>query len=266
MFEKITIVKYGSGVMAKETSQGVCPQQKLIDRHGRILTRQNTPILIVSSGAVAFGASKVGIIPNKNNVVLTSALASLGNPDLHSAWQRALGKDINLMLALLTHRDLKEGNTSHLEQIIRMIYGPNSPFRGMILVNDNDFVSDEELKLLRGGVFGDNDEITMNLALLFQSIFKKVKVVFNTSVDGVMAGGALIPQINARQLTDEYIKSIVGAKTSLGTGGMSRKLKIARQMVADSNGSIKVTILNGKKPAQLAKYFYGESIGTKIII
>ena len=78
--------------------------------------------------------------------------------------------------------------------------------------------------------------------------------------------GKLQNALRVTDLTDEYINSITQGKTVHGTGGMARKLQIARDMVKESDGKTQVRILNGKKPEQLAGYFYGDKVGTKIVI
>ena len=261
----LTIVKYGSGTLVTQDAAGdICIDHKVIAQHGSIINRIKNPVIIVSSGAVAFGKSlKPNLEHITNETVKKRVYSALGNPQLSIEWDKVITDKVVLQ-SLLTHRDLSmDSSRGKIIEIIDSIFGVDTqPL--VIQVNDNDFITDEELVVLRNGDFGDNDEITKLLAVLSKEIFEEIEVVINTSSDGVLQDGEVVSELHADQLTDMYIDTICGSdKTSVGTGGMSNKLKNVRDLIYKVP-SAKVYIVNGKKPNQLNSLLKGEDVGTKV--
>gem|GEM_PF-4212846 len=166
------------------------------------------------------------------------------------------------MQSLITHRDLiSEDSRGKISKIISELYQKDD---AIIQVNDNDFITDEELTTIRGGDFGDNDKITALLAELCNEIFDEVEVIVNTGSDGVLENSEILPEIKTENLKDDYIEKICTlGDTTAGTGGMSNKLKIFRDLI-EKNNKIKVYIINGKKPEDLKSLLNKGEIGTKI--
>ncbi len=260
---KLSIIKYGSNTLVKQEEDGqISIDYENIQAHGSIINSIQNPAIIVSSGAIAFGKTfKNDFQYVDDEIVRKRIFSAIGNPHLSILWDKAIPNK-RVLQSLLTHRDLSsESSKEKISQIILSLYKMNE---SVIQINDNDFVTDEELVRMRGGDFGDNDKITALLAKLCSSLFKNVEVVFNTSSDGVLENNKVIPSLNADRLTDQYINDLCGtSKTKLGAGGMHSKLKIIRDTLNETE-NLEVRVINGKKPEQLKSILSGKNIGTKI--
>jgi len=263
--KKLTIIKYGSNTLVHaNVHDSISIDYNTIYDHGSIINAYDGPIIIVSSGAVALGKTINQFAEVDNEVIRKRMCASLGNPHLSMNRSKAI-PDKYILQGLITHRDLSLPDTKKsLKEMIYHTYQTSD--KNIILVNDNDFISDEELKKIRGGNFGDNDRLTTLLAELCDEIFTEVNVIINTSTDGVLDGTTTIPKLDTDALTDAYIEKLCGTgKTSLGTGGMNNKLKILRDLVS-THKNIQAHIINGKHPIQLKNTLAGKHNGTKIYI
>lgn len=265
--KKLTIIKYGTNTLVTTDVNGeITIDQNNMKNHGLLISAIKNPVIIVSSGAVAFGKSLGSSFDYiEDNIIRKRVFAALGNPHLSINWDKVI-KDKQVLQSLITHRDLTfEDSKEKIAEIIHALFDYNGTDNVVIQVNDNDFITDEALIEIRHGEFGDNDETTALLTILCQDVFEEVEVIVNTSSDGVLDNGKLLSEIKNSQLSDDYIEAICGAdKTNDGTGGMRNKLKIFRDMVSAAPQS-KLTIVNGKKPEQLNAVIRGEKIGTVII-
>ena len=262
--KKITIVKYGTNTLAQKDSDGnVSIDYDNIQKQGAVLNSVEHPVILVSSGAVAFGKAQGNDFEYVTDAVIKKRIfAAVGNPGLSVTWDKVIS-DKTILQSLITHRDLMSPDSK--EKIIELISELYKKNNTIIQVNDNDFITDEELKGIRGGDFGDNDQITALLVDLCVSIFDEVEVIINTSSDGVLENEVTIPSIKKKDLTDTYINELCGLeKTNLGTGGMGSKLRMVREMIG-SIEKCRVYIINGKKPMQLQAILDGSDAGTKII-
>lgn len=260
--EKLTIIKYGTETLVRENASGeFCVDHDAISEHGVIIDNYNNPVLVVSSGAVGFGRALADFGYIKDSVARKRALAAAGNPHLSINWDKAIAGKIVLQ-GLITRKEFKHKDSREaLKDIIFNIY--QNPLYAVIQLNDNDFITDEELRESRGGDFGDNDELTALVAELCAEMFEGVEVIINTGSDGVMENGETIAELATADLSDEKIAALCGdGKTEMGTGGMMNKLKIFRDLAEGSGISIRV--INGKKPEQLKKVLAGEISGTLI--
>jgi glutamate 5-kinase len=217
-------------------------------------------ILVVSSGAVALGASalherQTGMLVQKQ------AFAAVGQSRLMNLYEQGFSKH-GLIAAqvLLTaddfsnptrFRNLKNTLTALLDMKV------------IPVINENDTVATEELEVSRRHpVFSDNDQLS---ALVMSRLHAELLILL-TDVDGLMTGlpgedpaAALIPEVH--RITSE-IESLAGNKSSRGRGGMSTK--IAAAGVAMASGGMAV-IANGTKPGVLRRIFSGEPEGTLFV-
>ena len=221
------------------------------------------PVIIVSSGAIAFGKSQCCDLNHlEDEIIKKRVLAGIGNPLLSVLWNKAI-KNKTLLQSLITHRDLTaKDSQKKIIEIISSIYIKNNL---IIQVNDNDFITDEELTKIRCGNFGDNDKLTALLANLCKNIFTKIEIIFNTNSDGVLEGKKVINLLKTKNLLNKDIEKICNIeKSNLGTGGMLNKLKIIRDII-NKHQDIEIFIINGKKPNQLKLVLDKKQTGTKII-
>ncbi len=263
--KKLTIIKYGSNTLVyQDTNKNISIDYNNFHEHGLIINQITNPVLIVSSGAVAFGKSinnKLNYI--KDDIIKKRILAGIGNPHLSINWDKAI-KNKTILQSLITHRDLIHKNSrKKIQEIIRVLYQNDNI---IIQANDNDFISDEELQKIRGGDFGDNDKLTTLIANICSEIFQEVEIIINTTADGVLnENKKIIKKIQVKKLTTPYIKKICQTKNStLGTGGMENKLKNIRNFIT-KNKKTKVFVINGKKPEKLKEIVLKKQNGGTMI-
>ncbi len=261
--KRLVISKYGSATLLGDI-EGSFVDYDVINKHGGIINKLNDPVILVTSGAVAFGnVITGGKIHYNNEVTNKRALSAIGNPLLSAAWQSAI-KDKIIAQALLTHRDLKDKKSQrYILDVLEIFLADNS--RVVLQVNDNDMVTDEELKNLRGDIFGDNDEITALITSICAPYFDEIVVCVNTMSNGVLDfEGKVMQYLPCSDITEDFLNTFTRAKTFHGTGGIKRKLRIFKQLVSQQK-NVTVYIINGKDPCQLEYVLLGkQGVGTCI--
>ncbi len=206
------------------------------------LRRKGVEVVLVTSGAVGAGR---GLIKTKEKQVL----AAVGQVKLMSLYAELFRKRGHLCAqVLVTKEDFRDrihyfNMQSCLENLLQEKVLP--------IVNENDVIATTEL------FFTDNDE----LAGLLASQLNADTVIILTSVDGVLADGKIIPEINFSTI-QEIQKHITPEKSTFGRGGMLTKFAIAKKLALQG---ITTYIANGKKSNVLIELLRGEVAGTKFI-
>ena len=206
--------------------------------------RRNTEIIVVSSGAIALGAAKLGLAKGgRGSLADAQASASVGQVELARLWSDALeAHTITAAQMLVTLGDLEDRRRylNASATLARLLDAGAIP-----VVNENDSVATEEIR------FGDNDRLAARVAQAAGAD----AVVLLSDVDGLFdrdprePDATLVPQVEG--VTPEIIAMATGASTSgLGSGGMTAKLQAAR--IAERAG-IALAIVNGTHPSPLAR-------------
>lgn len=238
------IIKIGSNSIIKKGP-------KLISLAVKEFINQGLKVVIVSSGAVAYGSKHMGI-HKPTRTETKQAVASIGQIDLMNVY-RSQFSSINKTISqiLLTRDCIQDGNRS--DKIKRTI---NELFRMNVIpiINENDTVATEELK------FGDNDM----LASMTASLLKSKRLILVTDVNGVYTDNPLIdnkaehiPIITNIKETQSRLKT--SGSSIWGTGGIKTKLESAE--LASSKG-IFVNICSYDNIVECAKRY---NTGTLII-
>lgn len=200
-------------------------------------------IIVVSSGAIALGAARLGWTNGgRGSLADAQAAAAVGQIGLADLWSRALGAEgITAAQILLTLGDL-EDRRRYLNvsaTLDRLLEEDTIP-----IINENDSVATEVIR------FGDNDRLAARVAQAANADL----VLLLSDVDGLYDrdpredGAALVPVVDA--VTPEVMAMASGASSSgLGSGGMVSKLQAAQ--IATRAG-IALAILNGKHDAPIA--------------
>ena len=116
------------------------------------------------------------------------------------------------------------------------------------IINENDSVAVEELR------FGDNDRLSAEVAQLVRADHLAIL----TSVDGLQdASGKRVPEVRDIASAARHVRPDKGEES---VGGMKTKLEAVRLAVG---AGIPCTILDGRKPGQLAAALAGKDAGTR---
>ena len=257
---QITIIKYGTAVLTtKDYSDSAVIDRNIIQQHGNIIARQQSPTLIVSSGAVGLGKT---VLAEKDlraeETTKKRLLAEVGQPLLFRLWQKSLPNRIVLQ-KLLTYADLQRKSTT---ETIKSALENNL----LYIFNFNDGVDDSELKEDEFHEFGDNDHLAADIASSCSTLSDSTKLIINTSSGGVMNAdtGKSFATLNTKELTPDFIQNHCHGVSGGGTGGMASKLKYVQEALA--NGVNEAWIINGKDPAQLKMVLNNKHAGTKITL
>ncbi|MEN8176483.1 MAG: glutamate 5-kinase [Pseudomonadota bacterium] len=217
--------------------------------------RSGGELVIVSSGAVAEGMSRMGWRHRPRTLHHLQAAAAIGQMGLIRAWETCFAKrGLHTAQVLLTHEDL----TSR-----RRYLNARSTLRTLLelgtvpVVNENDTVANEELR------FGDND----TLAALVGNLMEADLVVLLTDQPGLYDGDPRhnpdARLIGEARVDDPRLDSWAGGSAGgLGRGGMVTKIGAAR--LAARSGTPTV-IASGGQANILEQIARGDSVGTLLI-
>ena len=212
-------------------------------------------VIIVSSGAIALGAARLGMKRGgRASLADAQAAAAVGQIALSGLWAELLAAHgLTAAQILLSLHDLEERRRylNATATLTRLLDAGAVP-----VINENDTVATEEIR------FGDNDRLAARVAQAAGAS----AVVLLSDVDGLFdrdpreAGASLVPL--AHGVIDD-MRGMAGASSGsgMGSGGMASKMQAAE--IADLAG-IAMAIVNGTHPAPLARAI-GEDIGTVIL-
>ncbi len=216
-------------------------------------------VVVVSSGAVGLGRSRLGLHRTRTDDVVTKqACAAVGQSLLmHSYEQLFSPLGVPIAQVLLTEDDfMARGRSSNLRRTVEKLLK-----LGVVpIVNENDTVSTAELESVRQGtktrIFSDNDR----LAALVASKVDANALILLSNVSGLLrmqdSSRSRIPYVS--EINDE-IKALATGPSQGGRGGMLTKLEAAE--IATCAGAI-VIIADGTRPAILDAIFRGDAVGT----
>ncbi len=245
------VVKIGSALVTNE-GRGV-------DRDGvrgwvdqvAALRRQGIDTVLVSSGSIAEGMSRLGIRRRPEALFELQALAAVGQMGLTQVFESCFqAHDMHTAQILLTQEDVSDRTRylnarSTLRSLIRYGVVP--------VINENDTVSTEDIRL------GDND----TLAGLVTNLVEADLLLILTDQEGLYTAdprrnpdATLVRQAFAG---DAALDSMAGEGGALGRGGMHTKLNAAR--LASRSGT-PTRIASGREPEVLARIAAGEALGT----
>ena len=210
------VVKLGSSLVA--TPAGAVRRTLLAARAKEVaeLVAGGHSVCIVSSGAIALGAPRLGFARRPSTMRQLQAASAVGQAQLHQAWERALRR-VGLQAAqlLLSPADMADRQT-----YVNVCNTFDALFRlgSVPVVNENDATATDEI------TFGDNDSLAAQVAVLTRARL----LVLLTEVDGVYSRAPGTP--GAELLDDGSLSSAVGLGrvTGLGRGGMGSKIAAAQ--------------------------------------
>ncbi|MCH7409262.1 glutamate 5-kinase [Belliella sp. DSM 111904] len=230
------VIKIGSNVLTTQEGKPDFERMKHLTSQVASLVRKGTKIVLVSSGAVAFGRQELNISDKINPVIRKQIWASMGQIELINTY-KSLFQDHQLAISqiLVTKEDFRD--RKHFLNMKNCLLGLLD--QNIIpIINENDTVAITEL------MFTDNDE----LASLTAAMVDADSLILLTNVDGIYTGppadptSELIQKVDAQ--SDNLASYISATKSSFGRGGMLTKLNMAKR---SASLGIQVIIANGKK-------------------
>lgn len=232
---KRLVVKIGSNVLTMDNGQPDISRMESLVKQMASLKQQKVQVILVSSGAVAFGKKDLYLAEKLDTVLKKQIWASTGQIELIQTYKNLFRLEgIHVAQILVTKEDFRD--RKHYLNMKNCLEGLISQ-NVLPIINENDTVAITEL------MFTDNDE----LASLTAAMVNADSLLLLTNVDGVYDGppsdpsSKLIPFIGSK-IPDLIHTSPV--KSSFGRGGMLTKLSMAKK---SADLGIQVVIANGKK-------------------
>jgi glutamate 5-kinase len=251
---KRIVVKVGSGVLTAGHGLNIQAIQTISGQIG-MLSEKGIEFVLVSSGAIASGLKKVGLLKRPGDIPGRQAAAAIGQAGLILEYEKAFQKhDKKVAQILLTRDDLKN-RKRYLNA--RNTLNKLLSWNVLPIINENDTVATEEIKI------GDNDNLSAMIAILMDA-----DILINlTDIDGLYTKDPRTYKdaklISFVDTIDKDIQRMAsGIPGALGTGGMLSKIKAA---VKVTSAGIPMVIARGEKPDILLKLFAGETLGTYFV-
>jgi glutamate 5-kinase len=246
------IVKIGSALLTAE-GRGL-DRERLrawVDQIADLVS-QGHELVVVSSGAVAEGMSRMGWKCRPTSLHDLQAAAAIGQMGLVKAWESCFARrGLHTAQVLLTHDDLSNRKRylnalSTLRTLLSLGVIP--------VVNENDTVANDELR------FGDND----TLAALVANLVDADLLVLLTDQQGLYdrdPGASRDAQLISEARVDAALLDEVAgeSRSGLGLGGMITKIRAARVAARSATATI---IAGGTQPQILQRIAAGEEVGT----
>ena len=246
------IIKIGTSSLTQENGMIDCQK---IDRVTEILSelrKQGKKVILVTSGAIAVGASKMGYTQRPSSLPEKQALAAIGQAELINMYARSFDRFGQMVAQVLLTKDgitnpMRRDNTRNtLNTLLDMNIIP--------IINENDSVATDEIEI------GDNDTLSAYTAVIVDAEL----LIILSDIDGMYTDD---PKKNpdakiiykVPELTKEIEEMASGAGSAFARGGMVTKISAAKLCV---NNGTDMVICKGDDPAIVHQVLSGEQIGT----
>ena len=248
---KKIVIKVGTSTLTFKNGSLNLAKIEALARVISDLKNSGKDVILVSSGAIGVGISRVGLSERPRSVPGKQAMAAIGQCQLMSIYDEFFRRYNHIVGQILLTKDVV--TNEKMNQNAVNTFNTLLDHGVIPIVNENDTVSIDEIE------FGDND----TLSAYVTNIIHADLLILLTDVDGFydkdpsQEGAKLISEVNA--ITDTVKENAGGAGSKQGTGGM--ETKIMAVSIAANSGA-KTVIMNGENPMQIYELLRGEEIGT----
>ncbi|MDV2885023.1 glutamate 5-kinase [Alkalihalophilus pseudofirmus] len=223
--KKRIVVKIGSSSLTSRNGEiSLRKLDRLVDEIA-LIKEEGHEVVLVSSGAVAAGYRKLGLIERPTKLAEKQAAASIGQCLLMEAYsERFISHGYIASQILITRSDFSDQmrymNARNTIQVLLE--------RGVVpIVNENDTITIKQLK------FGDNDTLSAKVAGLVEAD----ELIILSDIDGLYDDN---PKTNpeatlleeVREITPEIEAAAGDSNSDVGTGGMSSKIDAVKISLA----------------------------------
>jgi len=255
---KRIVIKVGTSTLTYSTGK---INLTTIDKLSRVisdLVNQGREIILVTSGAIGVGTSKLKMKEKPKRIRERQAVAAVGQCELmhiYSKFFSEYGHIVGQILLTSTVVNDKVGRRNVINTFNTLLAKEIIP-----IVNANDSVSVEEIKAGQINTFLEND----TLAAIVSKLTGADLMIILSDVNGFYDSD---PKENPNakfistiyEITPEIENCAGGAGTKRGTGGMITRLKAAK--IATSAG-VDMVVPNGSDPHIIMDIVNGNEVGT----
>jgi glutamate 5-kinase len=252
---KRVVVKVGTTTLIHQNGKLNLNRLEQLVRQLADLQNQGKEVVIVTSGAVGVGQGRLGLAAKPASILERQALAAIGQGLLMQVYEKLFSEcGITVAQVLLTRSDVgdRKRYLNARNTILTLL-----SFRVIPVINENDTVATEELKI------GEND----TLSALVTGLIDAELLILLSDIDGLYTSdpnkdpaAQLIPCVT--ELTAEIKEMAGGAASRFGSGGMITKIGAAQMALASGAAMV---IMNGNEPAKIGLLFTGVAVGTVFV-
>ena len=249
---KRLVIKVGSALL---TNDGAGIDRQAIDAWVEQIAKllsAGKEVVLVSSGAVAEGLVRLGIVTRPESIHMLQSAAAVGQMGLIQTYETSFRRFERQTAQILLDHDDMANRERYLNA--RSVIQTLMELNVVPIVNENDTVVTDEIR------FGDNDR----LAALVANLIDADVLLILTDKDGMYDANPdenkdaqLITQALA---SDSNLDALAGSSNgALGRGGMQTKLEAARLA---SRSGCNTVIAGGRNQDVLTRICEGENLGT----
>lgn len=181
--------------------------------------KRGQDVAIVSSGAIALGRRRLGIL-SRQRLEDKQASAAVGQIQLAHAWQEALAPHGIICGQILVTLDATENRRQYLNA--RSTLDTLFHMGAVPVINENDTVATAEIR------YGDNDRLAARVAQMASAdclvLLSDVDGLY-TADPGLNPDAEFLPEVPR---IDDRIRDMAGvSRSGVGSGGMTTKLQAA---------------------------------------
>jgi len=251
--KKRIVIKVGTSTLTHKTGRLNIRRMERLVKTLADIQNSGREIILVSSGAIGLGMSKMGLRERPKDTPMKQACAAVGQCELMYMYDKLFGEyNLNVAQILLTRYILETPRKNNVENTFYKLIEHNI----IPVVNENDTVAIDELEL----AVGENDSLAAHVGMFCHADL----LIIMSDIDGFFDGdprsnpdAKLIPVVDK---IDDRIRSLAGdAVSGLGSGGMITKINAA-EIAMDAG--FDMAIINGRDPDILYDLFDGKQVGT----
>jgi glutamate 5-kinase len=245
------VIKIGSALLTND-GKGL-DRERMADwgRQIAALIKRRQEVVVVSSGAIAAGMTRLGWKERPSSIHESQAAAAVGQMGLIQAYEEIFTKfAIPTAQVLLDHDDFSNRQRylnarSTLKTLIGLGVVP--------IVNENDTVVTEEIR------FGDNDTLGALVANCIEADTLMILTDQLGMYDADPRRNALAKIIAETSANNRSLDAMAGSGGLLGRGGMLTKVRAARLAARSGANTI---IVGGRIEDVITRVVDGELLGT----
>ena len=256
---KRAVIKIGTSSLTYDNGRQNLRRMEQIVRVVSDLKNAGMELVLVSSGAIGVGVSKLGLSERPKTIMGKQATAAVGQCELMYLYDKLFSEYGHVVAQVLLTKDIVD--TASRKQNAVNTFLTLLQYGALPIVNENDTVATDELDC--GGNFGDND----TLSALVATLIGADQLVIMSDIDGLYDKDPHrfedAKPIRVVEQIDDQIRGLAGAAgTNRGTGGMVTKIHAAE--IATEAG-IDTRIVSSEDPKVLYDVFEGKNVGTLFV-
>ncbi|MFV0563415.1 glutamate 5-kinase [Malaciobacter mytili] len=230
---KRLVIKVGTAVLTQNNELALERLGNLVDLIAKLKNEKNYEVILVSSGAVGAGFTKLKL--DKKQIANRQALAAIGQPLLMKHYKKKFQEyDIKCaqMLLIADNFDSRK-RTKNAQNVMEILLSNNI----LPILNENDVIANYEL------LFGDNDQLAAHVAYHF----KADMLAILSDIDGYYNKNPrefddAVLQKNISFIDDCELEMKHTPNSEFATGGIVTKLKAAKFLM---NNNIPMYLSSG---------------------